>query len=484
MKKEKKSFDLLIAIGIIFGIFIILSYIIPIGYYGSTSYVGGETEPVGLAGIFKMPLYSIAIFIQYLIVFLAIGGLYSVMKKTGVYSKVVDTVVKKFESNKTLFLIISIILFSLLSSLSGLPLVLFTLVPFVASVILLLGYDKVTALASTVGAILIGLMGSTYGNAPIFKSFFTLDANNNIIYKFILLAVLVALLIIFILAKTKKEQVEVKPAKTKKTKKEEAVTEKIIEVPFYEKGEKAKKSCIPLIIIFIALIVIALVGMFNWYYAFGIEFFNKISTSISEFKIGGIAIFSKLLGSFTEIGQWGNYEFSALLLFATVIIAWVYSIKPSDAIETYYEGIKSMLKTSIYVALACIVFAMMINSENGTISATITNFILGLSKSFNVLLMSLSGIVGSFFYNDFPYLLSGIYGALGVYEEAVLPIIGIILQASYGFVMLILPVSVVLVAGLKFLNVSYKEWIKYIWKLLLQLFVAIILFGLILSMLI
>ena len=50
--------------------------------------------------------------------------------------------------------------------------------------------------------------------------------------------------------------------------------------------------------------------------------------------------------------------------------------------------------------------------------------------------------------------------------------------------MLILPVSVVLVAGLKFLNVSYKEWIKYIWKLLLQLFVAIILFGLILSMLI
>ena len=143
-----------------------------------------------------------------------------------------------------------------------------------------------------------------------------------------------------------------------------------------------------------------------------------------------------------------------------------------------------MLKTAIYVALACIVFAMMINSENGTISATITNFILGLSKSFNVLLMSLSGIVGSFFYNDFPYLLSGIYGALGVYEEAVLPIIGIILQASYGFVMLILPVSVVLVAGLKFLNVSYKEWIKYIWKLLLQLFVAIILFGLILSMLI
>ena len=50
--------------------------------------------------------------------------------------------------------------------------------------------------------------------------------------------------------------------------------------------------------------------------------------------------------------------------------------------------------------------------------------------------------------------------------------------------MFILPVSVVLVAGLKFLDVSYKDWMKYIWKLLLQLFVVVILFGLIISMII
>ena len=473
MKKEKKSFDLLIALGIVFGIYVILSYIIPVGYYNSSTFSSGETDPVGLVGIFKAPLYSVAIFVQYLVVFLSIGGLYAVMSKTGVYSKVIDSIVKKFSKKKTLFLIISIISFALLASLSGLPIVVFALVPFVSAIILLLGYDKVTALASTVGAILVGIMGSTYGNALVFKSFFGLNANKGIVYKFGLLAVLVFLLIMFVIGKnkslTKKEEIK-ETKKSKKTKKEEVIVEPVIEAP--------------LIIIFIVLMVVSFVGMYNWYYSFGIDLFNKISTSISKFKIGGIAIFSKLLGTFTEIGQWGNYEFAALILFATVIIAWVYSIKPSEAIETYFEGIKSMLKTSIYVALACVIFAIMVNSSNGTLSATISNFILGLSKSFNVLLVSLTGMVGGFFFNDFPYLVNSMYGGLIAFEESALPAISIILQSAYGFVMFILPVSVVLVAGLKFLDVSYKDWMKYIWKLLLQLFVVVILFGLIISMII
>lgn len=489
-KEKNKKFDLLIAIGVVLGIYLILSYFIPVGYYSSSTYVGGSTEPLGIVGILKTPLYSVAIFIQYLIVFLAIGGLYAVISKTGVYDKIVNNIAKKFDKKKTLFLIISIIVFALLSSLSGLPIVLFTLVPFVCAVILALGYDKLTALASTVGAILIGQIGSTYGNTLVFKSFFEFEASNYILAKFILLAVLVFLLIMLVLVKNKvQEKQEVKVSKTKKTKKNtqsEEITEekKKLEIPFYGENKETNKSIKPLIIVFIAFIVISFIGMFNWYYAFGIQIFNEIATSISEFKIGNIAIFSNLLGSFTELGQWGNYEFATFILFVTMIIGWIYSIKPSEFIETYFDGIKKMLKTAIYVAFACVIFALMVNAENGTIHATITNFILGLSDSFNVLLVSIAGSIGGFFYNDFIYLVSGTYGVLGAYAESILPIVSIIFQASYGFAMLILPVSVILVAGLKFLDVSYKDWIKYIWKLLLQIFVIIILFGLILTMLV
>ncbi|MCM1370998.1 MAG: hypothetical protein NC181_03810 [Clostridium sp.] len=492
MKEKLKKYDLLIAIGIVFGLFIILSYIIPIGYYGydesyNLSYAVGDTNPVGIVGLFKTPIYGVAIFVQYVVVFLLIGALYAVMNKTGAYKKFVDNVVKKFNTHKLLFLIISIITFALLASLSGLPVVLFVLVPFFASIIMLLGFDKVTALVSTVGAILIGTMGSTYGNTLIGTQYFGLDSNNLIIAKFLLLIILTFLLIMFVKQKAKKSlesiKIEENPKKKRKNSKDEGKVQNALEIPFYTNAESNDKSSTPLIVIFILFLVIALLCMFNWKYALNIDLFSNISSTIAEFKIGGTAIFSKILGNFTVIGEWGNYEFAAFILFITIIIGWVYGVKPSEFVDTCLEGAKKMLRPAIYVALSCMIFAIMINSETGNISSTISNFIMGLSKSFNVLLLSLSGIISGFFFNDYVYLTNGIYGAVNIYSAAY-PIINIILQASFSFAMLILPVSTILVAGLSYLKVSYTEWIRYIWILLLELFVIIILFGLILTMII
>ena len=188
MKKDKYS--LLKVLGIAFGLFIILSYIIPVGYFSSETITKGTTDPVGLLGIFKNPIYSMGIFVQYFIVFLAIGVFYAVISKTGVYSKLVDKCVKKVEKRKTLFLIINIIVFALLSSLTGLSLLLFLFVPFISTIILLLGFDKITALVSTVGSIIVGTMGSTYGTALIYKNLLGIDSNDCIVYKFIFLGIL------------------------------------------------------------------------------------------------------------------------------------------------------------------------------------------------------------------------------------------------------------------------------------------------------
>ena len=43
--------------------------------------------------------------------------------------------------------------------------------------------------------------------------------------------------------------------------------------------------------------------------------------------------------------------------------------------------------------------------------------------------------------------------------------------------MLILPVSVTLIAGLKYMGVSYKDWVKYIWKFLAVTLAVVILFA-------
>ena len=39
--------------------------------------------------------------------------------------------------------------------------------------------------------------------------------------------------------------------------------------------------------------------------------------------------------------------------------------------------------------------------------------------------------------------------------------------------MLVGPTSVMLIFGLSYLNIPYKEWLKYIWRLIVQLFILI-----------
>lgn len=488
MKKEKSSkYGLLKVLGISFLVFAILSWIIPAGSYSSSTYTASTTSPVGLYGLFIDPLYSFGIFVQYIVVFLAIGGLYGILNKTGVYSKLVDGISNKFKSKKTLFLIITIIAFALLSSLVGSQIALFVFVPFVIAILMTLGYDKITSLAATVGSILVGIIGSTYGTAVVFKSFFSMDSNNGILYKVVLFVIVVALYIFFILGKeklnAKKEIVEeVKPKKGKKKVEEalEKVAEKVkkVEIPLYDGNKEEKKNAVPLVIMFSLLAVIILMGMFNWYYTFEIEFFDKIYESIMSVEVGGVAIFAKIFGELPQIGSFGNYDLAAVIIIATVLIGWVYGIKFNDFIDSYRDGAKKMLLPSIYVMFASIIFAVMVNS-NTNISSTIVNFLLGLTEKFNALVVTLVGLVSSYFFNDFPYMVNGIYGALSTYDANLYPLISIILNGTYGLAMLILPVSITLIAGLKYMDVSYKEWFKYIWKFLLQVFVLIILFALI-----
>ena len=56
-------------------------------------------------------------------------------------------------------------------------------------------------------------------------------------------------------------------------------------------------------------------------------------------------------------------------------------------------------------------------------------------------------------------------------------------QGIYGVKMFVAPTSVVLVLGLRYLGIPYKEWLKRTWKLLVAL-LAIVMIAIILAMLI
>ena len=105
-----KKNGILKVLGILLVIYVVLSWLIPTGYYSNSAFTTNTIDPVGLVDIIKYPIVALtsSVFVLTAICFIVIGGLYGVMKKTGLYSKLVDTICTKFKGNEELFVILSI----------------------------------------------------------------------------------------------------------------------------------------------------------------------------------------------------------------------------------------------------------------------------------------------------------------------------------------------------------------------------------------
>lgn len=457
----KKKYNLLVTIMVAFLLVVVLSWIIPGSSYYSGSFTKGDVVALGLTDLFKIPLWTFSTIFQFSLIFLTIGGLYGVMNKTGVYSEFVSKIVKKFKKKSHIFLIITVLTLSILSSVMGGNMYLFILVPFFASVLLSLGYSKCATLLSTVGALFAGTIGSTYSfeiNGYI-NYYLRLDLSTGIIFKLLLFIFAVVLLILFVLKFTKKQ-------------------EKIEDIPLLKDVDnKKKKKSIPLIVIFILGLVLCLVGTFSFQDMYGIEFFNDIHTALMEASIGGYKIFANLLGSLSAIGSWSIQSVNVMIIIMSLVIGWIYSVKIKDLVDSFIEGAKEMLPTFIYATFANIILVILMNSSTGSfINYTLMNTFLTIGNGLEALGYGFATLINSFFVNYFPYLSSDVItAALVHYQDATIyPVLGIITQAIYGLMMYIFPTSLLLIAGLSYLNVSYKEWFKYIWRYLLCLLALII----------
>ncbi|MCI8445789.1 MAG: hypothetical protein HFG15_05040 [Bacilli bacterium] len=142
---------------------------------------------------------------------------------------------------------------------------------------------------------------------------------------------------------------------------------------------------------------------------------------------------------------------------------------------------KEMVWVAVIAIIANIIMYLVLPSSStgmhSNIYITMSDFILGLTKGFNWLTAGLSAFLGSFFYNDFKYLIDATSATMATMNTnaATYPALALLYQAIHGIVMLVAPVSLMLMAGLAYLKVSFKEWFLYIWKFLLQLLIITVL---------
>lgn len=522
-----KKHNLFKVLGITFFAVLVLTWIIPAGSYSNGEFVEAGTAPLGFFDLARTPLIAIANLIQYGILFALIGGLYGVLAKTEVYLPMVDKIVNKWKGKEKRFLALLTVIFTIVSAVTGLDLFLLVLTPFIASIVIGLGCDKISAMLVTIGSIIIGKIGSIYSTSISFYSnqYLGLENNTDIWVKVVICFVVTALYTLFVVSRskkalvvveketieeekvvkktapkkveTKKESVKKTSAKsttkkttTKKTTAKKTSTKKTTKAcakavdTIVVKNSK-KKSTLPLIILSLLILVIIGVAMYDWSTVFATTFFNDLYTDVMAIEVNGYPLVANIIGSITPFGNWGIYDLIIFLLISTPIIGWIYGVKFDDMIDGFVDGVKAFLPAAGLAVFANIIYAAMYSSSTGAnIMFTIANWLVGLTEGFSVVTTSALAAIGSFFFNDYQALIGSLSAPITVaYTDAtVYSFVAIIFQTIYGFVMMIAPTSVLLIAGLRLFDISLCEWFKNIWKFLLKLLIVIVIIFVVIAM--
>lgn len=457
-----KKNNLIKIIAYMFLIAVLLTWIIPVGQYAKGVYVEGEVSPVGLFDIIRYPLVAICTpaFISNAVIVLLIGALYGVFNKTGAYQNLVNRIVKKFKNKKNLFIILTTILFVILSSLTSLNYPLLLMVPFFATILLLLGYSKITTMLSTIGGILVGNVVSIYGyRVAGISGLLVGDINYDIIYRVILLLLVTSLLVFTVIKSSK--------TKEKVNKEDIALFDEV----------SSKKSGKGILVVGIIFMVIILVGMLNLESIIDTKIFSDIYYNITTFEINGYPLFKNLIGEMYKFGNWTNYELGMMIIILMVTIKCMYKIKFNDFVDGIKKGVKVMLPIAFYVLIVNVILILLkATSSDTSIYPSIVNRLLSLTKEFNLVIYSISIFIGSLLYNDFAYLIVPIYTFLNS-SIANLDVAVLLTQFIHGIVQIIVPTSVMLVIGLKYFDISYKKWLKQIYKFILLVLLLTIIFA-------
>ena len=287
-----KKNNLFKILGIVILAYCLLTWILPTASsFGTLE--GATRNQMGIFYLAEVPFESLGAFGNLLVFILLTGGFYGVLEATGVYKRVVKLFTDKFKGKEKVFLIAVICLMAILSSITGLEMGLFFIFPLLISILLMMGYDKLTALSATLGATVVGMFGATFAGTlyGTGNQSFNLTMTSEIVAKLILLVLGVALLLFFTLTYVKNQKSN---EKNKLAKEDQNL--------FTEITEDKNKKLWPFILVVDLILLVLVLGTTDWKSIFGSNLFSNAHDWLMAVKIGDFAIFNKLFGGLTAFG--------------------------------------------------------------------------------------------------------------------------------------------------------------------------------------
>lgn len=443
----KKVPDTLVIITSVLALFVLLTWIIPAGQFERKqiqleevvipgSYKPLPQVPQGIGAFFMAPVKGFASAAQIIAFVLFIGGAFGVMNKTGAIENGLKKLISysfKHTNYQKLFIPFLMIVFSVFGATfgmceEGLVFVLLTI-----PIALALGYDSIVGVS-------IPFIGAGVGFAGAISNPFTIGIAQGICevpifsgweYRIIVWIVLTVAAIVFIMT--------------------------------YAKKIKANPQLSPVYQIDIERNI-----QFDWNKK--IDFSKRDASIVFSFFM---VIISLIIG--VNLWQWHINEISALFIALGLIAAIIGKLEMQEAIDAFMVGAKEMLPAAFVIAFSKGILIIITEGKIiDTILFQLSEFIQGMPPVVSVQMMF---YIQSIIHVLVPSgsgqaalsmpIMGPLSDLIGITRQTTV----LIFQLGDGINSMIIPTSGVTMGILSVAKIPYQKWIKWIWPLMVVLFV-------------
>ena len=382
-------------------------------------------------------------------ILILVGGTFLILDRINVLKYIMASIVKKFRDKRYLLIAVMVFAGMFLSSTAGILEESLTLVPICVAVALAMGWDSFTGLGMSLVSVAFGFTAATFNpfNVITVQKLAGLDIFSGLWLRIVIFAAVYISLTAFLIFYARR--VEKNPQKSIAYESDKLIREKYSMdkcMPVLE--DKSVGSATKVFVICLGIVLLGIVASFV--------------LSIVGNKIGNETMSS--IGSVASLGTMAVFfPVGGLLAGRTS------GLKGKNLWKTFGEGVMTIIPV-----LPLIVFILAISYilDSGKIMHTLLFYIdslmHGISPYIAILLMFAFIAVLEFFVGSgtakaflIVPLMSMLCDLLGVTRQSMV----VTFCMADGFTNLLYPTSGIMILAIGMVGVSYKQWLKWSWKL-------------------
>jgi len=454
-----KSFKMPTAFTVLFGILLImtiLTWIIPAGQYdygengepiaGSYHRVEDSSQPI--TSVVTAPLQGLYEGIDIAAFILMVGGFLGVVAKTGAIDAGISAIVRKLQGREMLLIPILMCAFAVGGTTFGMAEETIAFYPLVLPIMVAAGYDTVTAVATIMLGAGVGVIASTVNPfaTGIAAGFAGVTLGEGILLRVVILLVLLALAIWYVMAYAARVKADhnrslVADHRSGHLEHFGALKQESVQLGGVQK---------------LALILFAVTFLVMVY-------------AVIPFEDMGLPV--------PSLGWWFP-ELSALFLFSSILTGLLCRLKEEETVTAFVSGAAELLGVAFIIGISRGITVIM---NQGNITDTILSWgEAALSGAGSLIFIVLTYLI----YLPLSFLIPSSSGLATLSMPIMAPLADFAgvdralvitaFQSACGILNLITPTSAVVMGALAIGRVPYDRWLKFVWKLILMIFIIIL----------